>query len=464
MGLPSVVAVTGSSGSLGRVILERLVAAPEVERIVGLDVQPPANPTPKLDHRNIDVCDPTIVEHLKDVPALMHLAFIVERGSRDADRVQRVNVGGSMNVFEACAKAGVKQVVYASSVAAYGMHPENAGRYLDESAPIRGNQDFYYSRTKAEVERWLDRFETEHPEISIARLRPNIFLGPKMSPARLEMFKQPIAFYLIGRNVPIQLIHEEDVSSAFMLALEKQAKGAFNIGTDEPLALRDWGRVIGRIAVPLPPQMLGLAEIAYKRGLSEVDPVWLRSSSEHPILVSSEKLKRELGWRPQYPTTASVLRAIAGNGAAQASTATKRFFGTLANVSRVAGGIPLDARQKAEVRMQSGSVNFVFTGDHPSEWHLSFRGEKLAFGSGLDSNAKSTVTMEDRVFHEMLSGKLRYTTAAITGKVRIRGDGNLTLLLGVLIQEFRNAATARGVKGLPKRAFAEAVLRATQRG
>src|SRR5205823_5232508 len=56
----------------------------------------------------------------------------------------------------AAASAGVKRLVYASSVAAYGFHRDNP-RPLTEEVPARGTDGHYYSAQKAQVERLLRR-------------------------------------------------------------------------------------------------------------------------------------------------------------------------------------------------------------------------------------------------------------------------------------------------------------------
>ena len=54
-------------------------------------------------------------------------------------------------------------LVYASSVGAYSPGPKD--RAVDESWPTGGIQTSFYSRHKAEVERLLDVFETEHADV-----------------------------------------------------------------------------------------------------------------------------------------------------------------------------------------------------------------------------------------------------------------------------------------------------------
>jgi nucleoside-diphosphate-sugar epimerase len=297
---PKRIAVTGAAGELGRGLIRRLAEEPAVEHITALDrgfLEPVSD---KVHFHQVDVRSPTIGELFVDIDAVAHLAFIVEH-CPDESEIDSINIGGSRNVFRSAAEAGVAHITYASSIAAYGFHPENHGVLLDESTPIRGNESFYYTRTKAEVEGILDELETDHPTLRVARLRPTIFFG--RDSRRRQRFSGPVVPYMA--SPPIQLTHLDDVVEAFALAIGNRAHGAYNVSTDEPLPMSEWARVAGKIPLRIPRAMSNLAELAYRRGKSDVHPDWLRVGADHSLTVSNAKLKRELGWQPQFPTTAA---------------------------------------------------------------------------------------------------------------------------------------------------------------
>jgi UDP-glucose 4-epimerase len=450
--------VTGASGSLGRRVVARLCARPELDSVLALDRDPLDFQHPKLEFQTCDVRDPELARRLAGCDALVHLAFIVERGSRDADETEAINVGGTRNVFEAAAAAGLGQVVYASSVAAYGFHDDTDGVFLAEEAPRRGNDDFYYARHKAAIEHWLDGFEAQHPELRIARMRPSIFLG-EGSKRPVGFLRSRVHFVLSGPDPKLQITHEEDVADAFVLALEKGARGAFNVATEEPLTLREMGRAMGKPTLRVPTALLALHRAAWKAGLVDVDPVWLDVARGRSLLASAEKIRKELGWKPQHATTGDVLRQVSGRPNARASHAAKAYLGPLRRLTRLFGGLPARSEMRAEARGMEGSVNLVLTGERPSRWHFTLRDGRLGVHQGLADGARATLTLRDQTFRDMLSGRLAQSTAMMTGKVRVRGDGEMSFLIGGLVGGFKSLREARGWRGWLARRFAARVLR-----
>ncbi len=454
-----IVAVTGAAGNLGRLVVDRLLAAESVERVLALDRREIDRSHPKLTSAIGDVRDPALDQKLAGVDAVVHLAFIVERGSRDEKLTEEVNIGGTRNVAAAVAKAGVKQLVYASSVASYGFRAQNDGVEITEEAPLHGDEGFYYPRHKAITDRLLAEFADAHPDIAVARMRPSIFIGPKTDPARVAALRAPLFFYPSGTDLPVQVTHEDDVADAFVLALEKEARGAFNVAAGEPLPFSRWGAAMGKPRVRLPDLAVKAFELAYRRGIGDVDPAWLHDTSRHELIVSSAKLRSELGWAPRFDSTGAVLRAIARRPTAAAGAGTRVLFGGLVRTTRLLGGIPIAKRDKAELRGVTGTLNLVLTGDHPSEWHVRIANQTIGFHPGLDPAADGTAMLKESVLFDMLSGKITFMRAQMAGRVRYRGDGNLSLFLGAIIEGFRQARHAKGLVGFPSRAFTRFVLR-----
>jgi nucleoside-diphosphate-sugar epimerase len=458
---PTAVAVTGAAGRIGRVVLDRLLREPGVDRIVAIDVAEPTVDDPRIEWRQRDVRDASIGQTLAGCDGLIHLAFVVEKGSRDPRAVDSINIGGTDNVARAALAAGVDRIAVASSIAAYGFHPDNRGVALREDAPTRGNDDFYYARTKAEIDRRMRRLADDTADASIAILRPSVILGPRGSgdgPVRL-LRRRLLPRLAGGGDPPVHVTHEDDVADAFWLALVRAARGPFNVATEEPLPASQWAAAIGSRDLPLPSGLLGLADAAYRLHLIDVDPVWLRAGIDHPIVVDSRRARRQLKWRPRYPTTGAVLRAIAGRPTAAASRGTRILLGTLAGITRLRGSLPANQRQRQELRAFRGSVDLLLGGEQPSEWHIRFSDGRIGVYRGVDPSSRASAAMKEQTFFDMLSGDLSYARANMTGKVRHRGEGNMTMIVGAIVGGFRQAIGREGPAGAPLRAWGRWVLR-----
>ena len=173
------VVVTGGSGQLGTAVLERLVAARKIKKIVSLDLVPPVVPSPRIDWRIADMRDPGLERHLEGADALIHLAFLVAKPASVAT-MHAINVEGSQRIFEAAAQHGVRKIVYSSSVAAYGVVP-GLPVPIVETTPRQRSGVLTYADNKWEVEDYLDGFEVAHPDVAVVRLRPGILLGRRVN-------------------------------------------------------------------------------------------------------------------------------------------------------------------------------------------------------------------------------------------------------------------------------------------
>src|ERR1700684_952664 len=120
------VAVTGPTGEIGQAVVAALERSREVGRVIGMArgaVDAAARGWKKVVYRRGDVLDrESVFELVEGADVVVHLAFIIMGDSRGT---RAVNLDGSRNVFETAVAARVKRLVYASSVAAYGFHPDN---------------------------------------------------------------------------------------------------------------------------------------------------------------------------------------------------------------------------------------------------------------------------------------------------------------------------------------------------
>ncbi len=308
---PRTVAVTGGAGHFGSGVIELLLDDPEIERVVCLDVVPPKLSHDKLEFAKADVRDEAGLEHsFEGVDTVVHLAFLIAR-YRPKELYEGINIEGSKNVCRAALKAGVTQLVYASSVAAYGLvrsHPVP----ITEDSPRVHQPDFSYNDAKWRVGDFMDSFEQEHPQMIITRMRMVTALGPGQKSAIGSLLAK--GYIPSTSDVPWGIVWEEDVADALVLALKKRARGAFNLSSDETMSAKEMARATGTRSLQFP-RWLGVAGahlsgLAEKLGLGNaVDPAWMKYS-DAILVLSSDRAVRELGWKRRCTTALEVMRKV----------------------------------------------------------------------------------------------------------------------------------------------------------
>jgi nucleoside-diphosphate-sugar epimerase len=329
---PLTVAVTGPTGTFGFGLVPMLQAEERIGRIVGI-ARRPFDPLEhgwtKMTYRRGDVRDPAALEEaFGGADVVVHLAFMIT-GTASRDTIRAINVEGTLNTFRAAAAAGVRRFVYASSVAAYGFHPDNPVP-LTEDWPVRPAARLFYAQEKAEVERLLGDEAARHPGLGLYLLRPPIVLGPHavgakdLLPGPLMAIGRPLAGLVrrsplplpaLAPQLPLQVIHEEDVGQAFLRCVVADGPpGAYNIAADGVLTTGQVAREVGLAPVPVPSRPVQAAARA-AASLPFLPPMaeWVEAAS-HPAIMDCAKAKRDLGWRPRWTGVATVRDTVHREG------------------------------------------------------------------------------------------------------------------------------------------------------
>jgi UDP-glucose 4-epimerase len=330
------VAVTGPTGDIGRALMRALEADPGVKAIRAMArraLDPAAEGWRKTAYQRGDVLDRTAVDALvAGADVVVHLAFaIMGAGGSEG---HRVNLEGSRNVFSATVAAGIPRLVYTSSVAAYGFHPDNPP-LLDEQVPPRGTSAHAYSAEKAEVEQLLADV-TRGSATAVYVFRPCIVAGPDAL-----MMISSIPYVQLGERMPeavrwlldaapmlkpvipdngvsFQLVHHDDVAIALRAAaLGEGTPGVYNLAGPGTLTMRDLADDLGWYALPVPELAVdAAAEIAARLPFVPEKTQWI-NALRVPVLMDTGKAQRELGWRPRYGARETLRATIAQARAAE---------------------------------------------------------------------------------------------------------------------------------------------------
>ena len=309
------VAVTGASGYVGRVLLDRLAREPEVERVLALDVRPlPVESArgPVVFERH-DVTRPfgaLLREHRID--ALTHLAYVM-RPSRDRESARRVNVDGTASALASCEEAGVPHLLYLSSTSVYGAHADNPPLLGEEASP-RPPRGFQYSENKVEAELLIAEFAASRPGFSAAVLRACPVLGPSADNFIASAFSKPFLVGARGHDPRMQLIHEDDLADAMSRCLLSRVSGTYNLTGDGLIRWREMARMFGRRVAWMPgPLLRFLVGASWALRLQSDSPPSGLDFITHGWAASNERARRELGIRPRH-TSREAWAAFAEQG------------------------------------------------------------------------------------------------------------------------------------------------------
>jgi nucleoside-diphosphate-sugar epimerase len=289
------VLVTGGSGYIGGGVLAALCAQPDVDEVIDVDLRPPRAAPPQVRFVARSVTD-DLRDLFAGVDLALHLAWVLDP-LEDAARQRAVCIGGTERFLEACAQGGVPRVFFMSSISAYGANPAHA-RPVDESEPLKERWHFQYSAEKREAEGLVARFAAERPQALVQIARPCTVGGPNVSNFIFRALDRPLTLRPAGRDVPLQLVHEDDAAAAIAAIAASRVPGAFNVVADGTLTLREGHRRLGVRALPLPlPLLHAVTRLAWRRRwrrLFEAPPEFLHFVT-WPCLGSNRRLKAELG-------------------------------------------------------------------------------------------------------------------------------------------------------------------------
>ena len=251
------IAVTGATGFVGVNLLHEL--ARRGRQAVGFDLGQPhpdaraslmAMPTPPH-FEVLDVCDAAAVGHAfsRHRPEIVvHAAAITaseQRARSQGTRIVAVNVVGTQSVLDACARAGVRRVVYVSSGAVYG-RATFANTPLDETVTTEPSS--LYGLTKQTGEHLVRHHRGLHgTETVIARLSALFGMWEQQTSVRDVMSPFRQAAMAASRGEPIRYLPDEprNWTSASDAALavvelatrERLAHDCFNVCPTERFGL-----------------------------------------------------------------------------------------------------------------------------------------------------------------------------------------------------------------------------------
>ncbi|RSS92589.1 NAD-dependent epimerase/dehydratase family protein [Streptomyces sp. WAC05292] len=317
------VVVTGATGNTGTSVVRALAADLRVADVVGIARRRPALDIPGVRWVAADV-DPghsDLTGLFEGAAAVVHLAWKFQP-THDPVETWRTNVLGGIRVFEACARAGVRTLVHASSVGAYAPGPPD-GRPVDETWPTHGWPGAAYTREKAYLERCLDGFQPAHPEMRVVRMRPAFLFKEAAASEQRRIFAGPLLPWWLVRpgllpalpavtGLRFQALHTDDAAQAYREAVFRPVRGAFNLVADPVLDMAAVARLLHARTVPLPAGAARAAlAAAWRMRLIPAAPGLLDAFLRLPLLDAG-RAREQLDWTPSTTATEAVADFLTG--------------------------------------------------------------------------------------------------------------------------------------------------------
>jgi len=321
--------VTGGTGLLGSHIIEQLTAQGEPVRALVR----PGSDTSYIDQWGGEKAPGDITDRASLAAAMKGVTTVYHAAAQVGDwgpweRFVAVTIDGTRNVLDAARDAGVKRVLYVSSISAYG-HPDGEGLVLDETAPLGVDlyKWSYYSRAKVEAENLAWEYY-RRGEVPLTVVKPSWLYGPRdrASMPRLIRAIRAGKGKLVGDGSNrLNLTYAGNEAEGCILAATKDvALGeSYNLASDGDITQREYFNRIAEcigakpVTRKVPYKVARGAAFAMecfghlfrtkKPPLVTRYAVWLMGRK---CFFSSEKARTQLGWQPRVGYEEGIERSV----------------------------------------------------------------------------------------------------------------------------------------------------------
>lgn len=319
--------VTGATGFVGANLVRGLIARGRSVRILSRANSNLANLPPEGEARRFvaDLGNSGDLDATRRAVAGCHEVYHVAADYRlwaaDPQQIYRSNVEGTENLLKACKDAGVKRVVYTSTVGTIGLSSQpKAGD--EQTPPLETQFNGHYKRSKWLAEQVALRYAADGFPVVI--VNPSTPIGPwdrKPTPTGriiLDFARGKLPAYV---DTGLNFVHVNDVVAGEILAAERGVPGERYILGHRNLKLIEFLRILSEVVrrpvprVRIPYRVAWLAgyvntfyadHVSHSPPRIELDAVKM---SRYTMFFSPAKAIREFAL-PQTPIEKAVEDAV----------------------------------------------------------------------------------------------------------------------------------------------------------
>lgn len=292
------VLIIGIQGALAKITAELLIKAHPDIRIHGVDSRPIDN-IPKRPHITVQQIkyNRTNFEKLfreHQFESVLHLGRLGHSPAMgNIHKRIDINLVGTNTILELAQKFRSKKVVILSTHHVYGALPDNP-MFLREDSPLRASFKYAELRDVVEMDQMCTNWMWKNQnQIQTIVLRPCNIIGPQIKNSITQYLKTPYSPLPLDYNPMFQFIHEFDMATMIVNAVEKLGTGIYNVAGDDVVSLHEAAEIIGvkKVLVPI---------IAVEQLAKVLTPVWkfplyLLDYIKFPATLDNSELKKTLG-------------------------------------------------------------------------------------------------------------------------------------------------------------------------
>ncbi len=328
--------VTGSSGRIGRAVMERFASL--FDEVVGFDRRAPAPPPPGCIAISVDLTsdastreglDVIHAHHGSKIASVIHLAAYYDFLGKPSPKYDEVTVGGTRRLLHGLrdGRFTVEQIVFSSTMLVH--RPVQPGQFITEDWPLEPT--WVYPESKLRTERLIAAERGEIPAV-LARIAGvyddgchSIPLAHQIQRIYEKRFTSRI--YSGSTSHGQSYLHMEDLVDAIVLAVKRRAELPpelpMLLGEPETLSYDELQHTFARLihgddwetlGVPTPLKPIAKVGARVMEKLPGGDPFirpWMIDRANDHYALDISRARQRLGWEPKRALRATLPKMVA---------------------------------------------------------------------------------------------------------------------------------------------------------